>query len=282
MMIGTLVKNGQDKETLIAISAGSIYRFIGANWNYTLDRISDDDLNDFAWLFIEKDTIFAEERVRRYNKRKHDYSESEIDHLSKMNERFGELTEEMFVRLKKIIASSKGAVSEGVANEGTVVIKASFYFEGTTDFTKPHCIQFSPNPLETIINVASVGITYVFSNDEDKAYYLFSEKYCNPDGILETSQKQIPFEALREQYSTCSPTIQSAGLVERIAEKYGIEGYVNPYDKLNDDIISLQKRIGRNLNYFFKKMFYDGLLTLEDALRIIADRLRYKFDIQLI
>lgn len=96
------------------------------------------------------------------------------------------------------------------------------------------------------------------------------------------SSKQITFEVLHNQYSTCSPTIQSAGFVERIAEKYGFEGYVNPYDKLNDDIRSLQKRIGRYLNYFFKKMFYEGLLTLEDALKISMGRLRYEFDIQLI
>lgn len=280
-LIGSLVSKGHDRETLIAVSAGSIGRFNKTNWKYRLERISDDELNDFAWLFAGKNTIFAEERVRIYNKRKHDYSESEVDHLRKLNERFAELTGEMFVRLEKIIASSKEAVSEGMTNEGTVVIKASFYFEGTTDFTKPHCIQFSPNPLEAIINVSGVGITYVFSKDEDKAYYLFSEEYGNPDGILETPQKQIPFEVLHNQYSTYSPTIQSAGLVERIAEKYGIEGYVNSYDKLNDDIISLQKRIGTNLNYFFKKMFYDGLLTLGDALKISADRLWYKFDIQL-
>lgn len=281
-LIGSLVSNGQDRETLIAVSAGSIGRFNKTNWEYTLERISDDGLNDFAWLFVEKDTIFAEERVRRYNKRKHDYSESEIDHLGKLNERFAELTDEMFVRLKKITASSKGAVSEGAANEGTVVIKSSFYFEGTTDFTKPHFIQFSPNPLEAIISVAGVGITYVFSNDEDKAYYLFSEKYNNPDGLWETPQNQIPFEALRDQYSTYYPTMQSAGLTGRIVEKYGIQGYVNPHIKLNDDIANLQKRLGGNLNYFFKKMFYDGVLNLEDALKISPDRLRYKFEIQLI
>lgn len=281
-LIGSLVSNGQDRETLIAISAGSIGRFNKTNWEHTLDRISDNKLNDFAWLFVEKDTIFAEERVRRYNKRKHDYTESEIEYLGKLNKRFAELTDEMFVRLKKIIASSKRAVRKGMANEGTIVIKPSFYFEGTTDFTKPHCIQFSPNSLEAIINVASVGITYLFSNDEDKACYLFSEDYGNPDGIWETPQKQIPFEALRDQYSTYSLTMQSAGLTELITEKYGIEEYVDPYDKLNDDIIRLQKRMGRNLNYFFKKMFYDGVLTLDDALRINPDRLRYKFDIQLI
>lgn len=281
-LIGILIVKGLDRETLIAISAGSIGRFNKTNWDHTLERISDDNLDDFAWLFAEKNTIFAEERVRKYNKRKHDYSEREIDHLKNLNERFAELTDEMFVRLKKIIASSKGAVSEGVANEGTVIIKFSFYFKGTTDFSKPHCIQFSQNPLEAIINVAGVGITYVFSNDEDKAYYLFSEKYGNPDGLWETPQNQLSFEVLRNQYSTYSPTMQSSGVVEQIAEKYGIEEYVNPYDKLNNDIICLQQRIGGDLNYFFKKMFFDGVLTLEDALKISTDRLRYKFDIQLI